>query len=150
MGKRVLTFLLCFLFASSAFAAEIERASIIYKGTEGIFFSQPVADKVLLDLETFSTQAQRIYLLDTKLELMAEKVLLLEQDIELSDKIAEKYEKNYELEHSLRLSEAEAYEEKLAEKNSFWKSPGVWFGIGFVIAGALAVGLSFSLQTVRN
>ena len=150
MGKRVLTFLLCFLFASSAMAAGIERASITHKGVSGIFFSQPIADKMLLDLETFSMQAQRIYLLDTKLELMAEKVLLLEQDIELSDKIAEKYEKNYELEHSLRLSAAEAYEEKLAEKNSFWKSPGVWFGIGFVIAGALAVGLSFSLQTVRN
>jgi len=148
--KTLLTFLLCFLFASSALAAEIERASITYKGTPGIFFGQAVADKILLDLEGFKSQELRIKLLDTKLEMRADKILMLETEIALADKIADKYSANYELEHSLRLAEQKQYAEELAKKNSFWKSPGFFFGLGFIIAGALAVGLSFSLQTVRN
>lgn len=150
MGKRVLAFLLCFLFASGVLAADIERAAITYKGTTGMFFADAVADKLLLDLEEFKTQRARIQLLNTKLDWMDKMVFMLTQDVKMSDEISEKHKANYTLEHTLRAADADRCAEKLAKKNAWYKAPGFWFSIGFVIAGALAVGLSFSLQETRN
>ena len=148
--KKVLVFLICFLFTQGIFAAEIERASITYKGTQGIFFSEAVATKILIDLEEFNAQDRRIKLLDTKIELMDEKILLLEEGIVLSDRIGSGFEKNFNLEHKLRIDEQKRYEEELSRKEAWYRSPGFFFGLGFVVAGALAVGLSFSLQSTRN
>jgi len=150
MCKRLLVFLVCFLFVSNVMAEGVERASIIHEGTPGIFFCERIATKMLLDLEEFKVQTKRIQLLNTKLDLQAEKILLLEQDIELSNTIADKYKSSYELEHKLRLSEADAYEKRLAAKDAWYRAPALWFSVGFVVSAALAVGLSFSLQTVRN
>ena len=150
MLKGVIAFLLCFLFAFSAMAGDLQRKAITYKGTPGFFFSEPVADKILLDLEAYKVQTERIQLLNTKLELTDENILLLESGIKLADGIAERYQKNYELEHQLRLDEGKAYEKRLAKKNAWYKHPLLYFGIGFVTASALSVGIAFSLQEARS
>lgn len=150
MLRCAVVFVLCFLIPCVGVAQNFDHAVITHEGTQGFFFSEDVGTRILLDLEAYQVQSAHVRLLDTKIELQDTKILLLAQSVELADKIAAKYKLNYELEHKLRLADAEAYEEKLARKNSFWKSPGLWFGIGFVIAGSLAVGLSFSLQETRS
>lgn len=147
---KVLTFLICFLFVSNTLANGIERAQITYKGTKGFFFSEEIATEILIDLEDFNAQSAYITLLDTKLELMDEKVLLLERGIELANGISDKYKANYTAEHQLRIADQKHYADLLNKKTAWYKSPGLWFGVGFLIAGSLAVGLSFSLQETRE
>ncbi len=150
MVKRFLAFLTCFFFVTGVFADEIDRAVITYEGTEGIFFSEEVATKLLLDVEDLQVQKRKLGLLDSKLKLKDEKISILELEIIIVDEIAGKFKENYEAEHKLRIADQKHYEGLLKEKTAWYRSPGLWFGIGFLVAGALAVGLSFSLQETRE
>lgn len=150
MCKALITFLLIITFTSSVCAASIDRAQITYKGTEGIFFSEEIATKLLSDIEELHVQRNTLKLLDTKLELKDEKIAALELEIMIVDDIAAKYKANYQLEHDTRIKDQAHYEALLKQKNAWYKRPGLWFGIGFVVASACAIGLSFSLQSVRE
>ncbi len=148
--KQILVILICLTFTTSLFAEGIDRASITYKGTKGIFFSEDIATDLLIDIEEYKAQEHHLHLLETSLKLRDEKIKLLELDVEYADEIAKKYKDAYILENKLRTKDREHYEGLLKKKNSFWTSPGFWFGVGFVVASAAAVGLSFSLQEARD
>lgn len=148
--KRIIAILICLTFTTGAFADEIDRAAINYKGTDGIFFSEDIATQLLIDVEEYESQERKLKLLDTKLELKDEKIGILELEVQIVDEIAEKYKTNYTLEHKLRMDDQRHYEKLLKKKSAWYKSPGLWFGVGFVVASALAVGLSFSLQEARE
>jgi thymidylate synthase len=150
MLNKLLVFLICFTFTTAVLSEEIQRAEIVYKGTSGFFFSDEVGTKILKDLEAFKSYEVQLKLKDSKLSLLEEKISNLELSLKLTEDISDKYKSNYELEHKLRIADQKHYEKIIRKKSSFWNSKGLWFGIGFLTAGLMAVGLSFSLQEARE
>jgi hypothetical protein len=123
---------------------------IVWEGKQGYFFDEEAGTKLLKDLEEFNLQKPRISLLEDKLVLREEKIALLELEVTIVDEIASKYKDTYVLEHKLRIADQKHYEEIIKKKDAWYRSPVLWFGVGFVVASAACIALTFGLQEAKE
>lgn len=145
---KLLTFLICMTITIPALASESQI--ITYEGQTGFFFPEEIGTLMLKDLEEFKIQKHRVSLLEEKLILTADKIALLNTEIQIVDEISQKYKENYVNEHQLRISDQKHYEAIIKKKDAWYRHPTLWFGVGFVVAAAAAIGLTFGLQEARE
>lgn len=148
---RTLFVIVFFLAISLPVAAEeqTQRAVITYQGVKGFFFSEEIGTKILQDLEELKVLRQKVTLLDEKLSLKDDKIKIIEYDRDLSDQIAAKWKISFEEESTLRQKEIKNYQDLLSTKDAWYNSDVLWFGVGFVVASAVAIGMAYGLGSVR-
>jgi len=97
-------------------------------GAIGQWFPLPAARRMLKDLQVGRAAIALQPKLERRIELEVQRVILLELDVATSDKIAEQWRKA-----------AEVQAKVLAQKDSFWRSPALWFAVGTVVTGAALI-----------
>ncbi len=107
-------------------------------GVVGMWFPMDTARRLLLDVQELRSLRDRVLILNEKLELRAEVIQLWKDNAGISSQQAEQW-------HSA-LTEALAVH---TDSPSFWDSRELWFFLGFAVAGAAAVGLSYGLNAGR-
>lgn len=150
--KNIIVILMIILIVpGSLWAKDYEdKALITYKGKPGYFFSEEVGDQILFDLAQFKKlKTEKIPALELKIKWLRYDVVLHKRNIEYSDQIAEKSEEALKESEALRMSETKSLREQLDHKFSWYNRPATVFIIGFVVGGALVVGLTFGLQETR-
>lgn len=149
MLLNIKSLLVCIIITSFTFvsyADKVERAVINYKGTEGYFFSLDIGKRVLIDLKELQISREKISLLKEELKLKDEIIKLKQLNIEVTEKISDKWKLSFEAEHDLRIKEREVYENRLKEKNAWYKTPTFIYIAGILTGGLLAVGLAFGVN----
>lgn len=140
---RWLIALIVFMVSSQGYAQSV---SLEYKGQDGIWFPDEMANKILADVET-------IPLLKEKIELSAGALSDSEAIVERLRLMSE-VERNYS-DGLYRSAESalQAYDQAIEEnerlrqlKSPVWKHPAVWFTVGVVVSVGLTVG---AVQVVR-
>lgn len=116
-------------------AAAPERKVLIVEGSEGLWFRQDVADRLLADFKDARAlrdgYAERVSLLEKKLEIRAEELALQRRMSEL----AEQGERRATQALDAAIKAKVAAE---ADRDAWHRSRGFWFGAG-VLATAIAV-----------
>ena len=66
--------------------------------------------------------------------------------IEVTEKIGDKWKLAFEAEHELRLKERQVYENRLKEKEAWYRTPTFVYIVGILSGGLLAVGIAFGIN----
>lgn len=109
------------------------RAVLVNEGEPGIWFQHDVAACMLGRLETLPAYADRVRLLEFKLELMSDRDRLLRRSLALAE------QSNERAVQALRVSEL-ARAQAQYRSNVWYRRPTLWFSIG-VMASAIVIGL---------
>lgn len=127
-----------------------DKVIIEYKGTQGIWFAEQNANRMLQDLEEFSIlKLKKIPALELKLDLKDNLIKNLNMDLEVTEKISLKWEKQYTSLEDLHLKEITRLEQKLSRKYKWYNSPTFLFITGVIAGGLLSVGIAYGLQGVK-
>ncbi len=146
--RRLVTILmmLCILYVPRLSVADDASSQLLeHEGSVGFWFPEVKATKMLGELREIPLLRQKITLLDEKLKLKDSTIALLREDVKITEQIAGKWESAFKS----ALGATSACEEKLERKDSWFKSPALWFGVGFVVAALGAVGLNYGLASTR-
>lgn len=146
--KALILIVFLMLLPSTAFA-EVDRALITYKGTEGYFFKLEIGDQILEDLEAYQIQKMVELELNNLIKAKDRKIELADYHLKVEEEISKKRQDLYEGEHMLRLDEVAVCQEKIKSLDKWYRSPILWFGVGFVAASALAIGLNYGLSETQ-
>ena len=149
MKKCFILFLivLVFLVPFNVLSAEV----VEHNGVKGIWFDEDTATRMLQDIEEYKKLK---FELVPELELKIEKQDLLldvtNQELKVQARLLEVWQKNFDDSESIRIKETSALRKALEKKDSWYRSPALYLGVGLLLGGALSVGLSFGLQESRN
>jgi len=128
----------------------VKRALVEYEGVTGYFFAEEVGDHILEDLEKYRIQKELIRDLGRKLALQDTKILGLEDLDDRNESILEKKDDIINLQDkSINTLQKDNYILRNS-KDKWYNSRALWFCIGTVAGGFLAVGLSFGLQKANE
>lgn len=111
----------------------VRRASVSHEGEPGIWFQMDVARCMLGRLAALPLYAQRVSLLEQRLQLSDERHLILRDALDIGASIETRYD--------LALQDAITRAREAEEAADKWyRSPTLWLVLGAVVGGAL-VGL---------
>ena len=144
--RYLVTILLVIFLPLAGVADEIDRAVITYRQTEGYFFKLEIGDRMLVDLKELQVSRGREALLQEKIGLLNERLLLKDLNIKTSEEIAEKWKDTHDAEHTLRMDERKFYEKKLAQKDMWYRSPAFLLMTGLLIGAGLSIGVAFGIN----
>ena len=114
-------------------AAEAPSAALEHNGVKGRWFSMPSARKLLKAYKLLPVREQELKASRDLLDLQKVRTTLLEANLKDSQKIV------------ILWKETAAEQAKAAQqKDSFWKSPYLWVGVGFVLGAGTAIAATYA------
>lgn len=119
-------------------------------GVQGYWFPMTVGDRLLKDVTELKLLREKLTLIDTKLESKDNLIDLLRQDVAASEAIADKWRVAFEEQIEVTHSQKKYYESEIKALKKWYRSPVLWFSVGVLVTGALAVGLNYGLAETRN
>ena len=141
---KVFIFFLILTFSLNSFA---DKVILNYKGVDGIWFDENTATKILEDVtELKLLKDEKIPKLEMKIELQELEISQLKLNVDITEKISDKYKSALGESEKLRIAETKELRDELSKEQSWYKSPTLIFVLGFVLGGAACVGLSFGLK----
>jgi len=142
--QKFLVFFLILLFSFNSFA---DKVILNYKGVDGIWFDENTATRILEDVtELKLLKDEKIPKLEMKIELQELKISQLKLNVDITEKISDKYKSALENSEKLRIAETKGLRDELSKEQSWYKSPTLIFVLGFILGGAACVGISYSLH----
>jgi predicted nucleic acid-binding Zn-ribbon protein len=109
-----------------------------------------VGDRLLKDVTELKLVSEKLALIDTKLEAKDNLIELLRQDVAASEAIADKWKVAFEEQVEVTHAQQKYYESEIKALKKWYRSPVLWFSVGVIVTGALAVGLNYGLAETRN
>jgi len=150
MRLLLLVFVFITLLTPSVVLAEdVESVELEHEGHPGFWFPEESATRMLKDLKELPPLRLKVSKLELKVEKFEDYTLLLKRDIEITEKISGKWEKAFNDQVSVTEAQQDYYESEIESLRKWYRSPILWFSVGFVGAAALAVGLNFGLAETR-
>lgn len=119
-------------------------------GVQGYWFPMMVGDRLLKDVTELKLLREKLTLIDAKLEAKDSLIDLLRQDAAASEAIASKWKLAFEEQVEVTHSQQKYYEAEIESLKKWYRSPVLWFSVGVIVTGALAVGLNYGLAETRN
>jgi len=147
--QRLLFILVLMLAPAAIFAAELQPFELEYEGHAGFWFPDESATRMLKDLKELPPLRLKVDKLELKIEKFEDYTLLLKRDIEITEKISDKWETAFDEQVAVTEAQQDYYESEIESLRKWYRSPMLWFGVGFACASALAVGLNFGLAETR-
>jgi hypothetical protein len=127
--------------------AKADKVNLTRDGVAGIWFDENTATKILQDLTEFDTlKVRKLPELETKIRLLELNVENYKLDLKMTEEIASKWEGQYKKSEEIRELEYKKFQEELAKKDKWYKSPAFMFVAGLIVGGALSVGIAFGIQ----
>lgn len=124
-----------------------DKAVLDHNGVPGIWFDEATATRMLQDLTELNIlKNKKIPSFEMAIDLQKMNAENYRLELEVTEKIALKWEESYSKSEAIRDAEYQRYQEELTNKSKWYKSPIFGFIIGVVSGGLLAVGLSFGLS----
>ena len=133
------------LMSPQALAEEPESVELEHEGVAGYWFPDDAATRMLKDLRGIPLLRKEMGLYELKIARQQEFVVLLRQDIEVTEQISVKWQKAFQDQVVVTEAQAEYYEKQLAETKKWYRSPILWTGVGLVVGAGLSVGISYAL-----
>jgi len=146
---RFIVILFTLLLLSASASAEPESILLTHEGVPGMWFPMAKADLLLEDVRRLPLIEAKVELLELKIRSQTQYVLLLRQDIEITEQISDKWKTAFD--EQLKVTEAQAvyYKDEIQSLKKWYRAPALWFSVGVLITGALAVGLNYGLAETR-
>jgi len=130
-------------------AEEPSSALLTHEGVEGIWFPMEKADKLLEDVGKLSLLNNKIDLLELKSRKQEEYILILHKDIKVTEKIGDKWKTAFDEQLKVTAAQKEYYRGEIQSLRKWYRAPALWFSVGVLVTGALAVGLNYGLAETR-
>jgi hypothetical protein len=105
------------------------------EGQAGIWFPMGKARAMLKDLETAAGLRTERDLLDRRLSVEKERVVLLGQSLKSTEQIV-----------TLWKEAAESQSKLLVDKQPWWRSPVLWTAVGFVVGAGATIGIALAVK----
>jgi len=118
-------------------------------GKPGFWFPEDVATRMLADLQEFPLMKLKVGKLESKVDTMEEYERLLKLDLEVTEQIGNKWKTAFDEQVKVNAAQQKFHQKELASSKKWYRSPVLWFSVGFVMASAMAVGLTFGLAEAR-
>ena len=146
----ILTFFICLLPATIVLCGEPSSTIIVHEGTTGYWFPESTASRMLQDLEELPPLRLKSEKLELKVKGQEELILLLREDIKITEEIGNKWKLAFDNQLAVTEKQEEEFKKEIERLDAWYRSPVLWLGVGIIVGGAMAVGLNFGLQEVRN
>jgi len=146
----ILIFFICILPATIVLCEGPSSTIIIHEGTTGYWFPESTASKMLMDLEELPILREKSEKLQLKIATQDELTLLLKEDIKVTEEIGNRWKLAFDNQLAVTEKQQDEFKKEIKRLDVWYRSPVLWLGVGMLLGGALAVGLNFGLQEVRN
>ena len=141
---------LVILFPMAALCQDTGSMLLEHNGVQGYWFPMESGDRLLKDVTELKLVREKLSLIDVKLKETEHLIELLKMDVATSEKIADKWKVAFEKQVEVTHSQQEYYEAEIKSLKKWYRSPVLWFSVGVIVTGALAVGLNYGLAETRN
>ena len=126
------------------------KAVLVAKNVTKRFGPHLVLDNVSLSIETGKTTVVIGPSGCGKTVLIKHLIALLKMDVATSEKIADKWKAAFDEQVKVTHAQQKYYESEIKALKKWYRSPVLWFSVGVIVTGALAVGLNYGLAETRN
>ena len=140
---------LLLLFPFDAFGGGSGSLVLEHEGQSGFWFPDATATKMLQDLTELPLVRLKVEKLELKLSKQEEYILLLKEDIKITEEISDKWKTAFDEQLKVTETQRAYYEEELKSLRKWYRSPIMWLGIGCLTTTALAIGLNYGLAGAR-
>lgn len=131
-------------------AGESESVELEHQGVAGYWFPDDAATLMLKDLREVPLLRKELGLYELKISRVETFILLLKQDIEVTEQISNKWQKAFQDQVDVTEAQKDYYEDQLAEEKKWYRAPIFWVGVGLVVGAGLTIGVSYALADAYN
>lgn len=148
--KAFLSIILSISLLMGSTSALADKVVLEHNGVSGIWFDEATATRMLEDLTEFSIiKYRKVPELENKARLLELNIESYKLEVEVTEKISGKWESALNKSEKLREEENKRFQEELAKKDKWYRSPAFMFVIGIFTGGLLSVGLAFGLEGAK-
>lgn len=135
--------LICFWILFSFCSIAVAQEEVEYKGEPGIWFPSEIAHAMLADIKDYNLVKPEIGLLKDRLEIRAERIEFLKEEVSLATAAADKAE-------SVLSAAIKREREAKEELDAWYRSPILWVAAGVVVTVGLEVAAVYLFDSVAN